>query len=359
MKKKIMITAVSVLCFVAILFSVCWFVPVLRYEIFGTPIKAKTFFPRPDSVTGLYAMETANFSKEQGEAIHEALVQLMGQISSCESTYGTALDNNEFGMARYKAVRLNYTREYTLTGEVCGLSDPWGDHVFDAVVIVLYEDHLFVGPCYREALLWEDQKGAQGVALYFSSGYDAFEQLVTDALAAGLDPFGVARAPVDTHTVEAFDVENEPDAIVFKKNGTAIRLSDAQKTQLYSSFVEVNEAQEGWPRKYPYGIKMEYTVTQAYKDLKANPCLEFRYDQRQRYEGIFAQTDPTSPDESVSYHEVSVEFDAVTLVILRDDAIRVILYKDGLYQGAFNTYSALSFGEQGKAFFAEVLSLVE
>ena len=103
---------------------------------------------------------------------------------------------------------------------------------------------------------------------------------------------------------------------------------------------------------------MEYTVTQAYKDLKANPCLEFRYDQRQRYEGIFAQTDPASPDKSVSYHEVSVEFDAVTLVILRDDAIRVILYKDGLYQGAFNTYSALSFGEQGKAFFAEVLSLI-
>lgn len=360
MKKKIIIASVSVLCLVAVLFSVCWFVPVLRYEMFGTPLKTKTFFPKPDSVTGLYAMETANFSGEQGEAMHEALLQLMEQVSSCESTFGTSLDNNEFGMAQRKALRLNYEREYTLAGEVYGLSEPWGNHVFDAVVVVLYEDHLFVGPCYRDELAWEEQKGACGVTLYFSSGYDAFERSVEGALAAGLpDPFGIERTPVDPRSVEAFCVENEPNVIVFKKNGAAIQLNDAQKTQLHSAFIEVNEMQEGWPRKYLHAVKMEYTVTQAYKDLMENPCLEFRYDKRQKYEGIIAQTDPENPGESICYHEVSIEFDAVTFVILRDDAIRMILYKNGLYQGVFDTYHAISFGDQGKTFFANVLSLAE
>ncbi len=116
MKKKVLIISVSVICLIAILFSILWFVPELRGNVLGIPIKTVEFVPFPNVIMCRYAEREFVFSVEQSETIHQAFLELVPTLLKSEGTLQNARAINDTPWSPCMFLEFSYDLLYRYVG---------------------------------------------------------------------------------------------------------------------------------------------------------------------------------------------------------------------------------------------------
>ena len=350
-KKLPLITGISVLCLFAILFSLFWFVPELKYKVFGIPIKTDAFLPDPDRMTGYYAEAEVVISDEDQTRIYET-------VSSFMTTAVISIEQIQAG-ARWedqKADSLCVEFRYNSPYQYEGSDDKFyilSGMTFDTIGISIFFDQVSL-VVFLEGQRTEERR----IALKFESEVALLEEVIASSVASGVpNPMGAVMAPSHMPMLETDVLLEKPDAMRIAGNGKSLRLSDAQRDQLYTAFLEMSSMQSH-PYTGPYGVREIYTPEQVYEKMSSCVCLEFQYDQRRSSNGIVAQLRPQEPDGEWSELRHSFTFDSIVILIDEHDNIGIVIGKNGLYRAVTDFYRGFDFGSGYPAFRAEVLALV-
>ena len=309
------------------------------------------FLPQPDRIEGMYAGKKLAFSQEQKEQVYTAFVNMMPSLKKCERAEERELIPMEYEKNDF-SLNFQYDSEHTYVGELSGVFNPIGNQAFDSVLLVVGENDLRLAPC-KGGEMFQDAYGQ--VLLAFGEKYSEFKyEVIKNIIACMPDPFDIERDSLNTEVLSTSNFLDRPDSMVLGNGERAIKLSDVQKEQIYTAFSQMNASREGYPKFYGVS-KQRFTVAEVYEMLETKSCLEFRYDQRRQFSGILAQTE--LEEGQVNYQEESFAFDAICLV-LDENGMRIIIYKDGLYQSVTDYSTNFDFGPGYAAFRAEVLSLI-
>ena len=334
------------------LFSVCWFVPVLRYEIFGIPIKTDVLFSPTDDATGFYAGIETPLSKAQSEKISRAFEALIAKGLSCEPITGGVRWSYKDGAL--VCLSFQYKYPYHYVGDLENLKAV-GSPEFEALGMMIYETEMFI-------IKFSDTDNGRDEAYFALSlseaDIDSFVGIVAQT-ACFPNPMGIRREPIAAQpAVEEAKLFSVPSSMTVKNKERATELSAEQKDQIYDAFLRM-QTMQALPTVGPFGRFEIYTPKAVYEEIDSNPCVEFRYEKRYRYTGTVAQILSENADEVPQDLELTVEFDSIVL-ILYDFGAMVIFGQNGLYKSAINVfYRQMDFGPGYADFRAEVLSLVE
>ena len=353
-KKKIIIILISALCLCAILFSVLWFVPVLRFNVLGVSNKTQEFLPRPKIVKGYYADQTALLAKERQEELYDAFMELIPKLTTCEVRNSLAL-NWSLKKKSSLCLEFRYRQVYEYTDTLGDAAKGIQLLPFDTIGLNVMKDYITLMPF----LNGDPAGGGEGLLLTFDGGCASFQALAKSTVADAIsNPMGVPRQTVNTQPIHTDQLLVSPDSMVLSHNGEAFELSDTQRDRIYAAFTEMDEAQDGYPRYGPYGQRTEYTNAEVYENMKTHPCLEFRYDQRHCFDGVFAQWYQAAEPGQETDWRVAFEVDSVVLILYETTAM-IIYGTDGLYESTSGMYRSYDFGEGYSAFRSEVLSLMQ
>ena len=348
-KKRLWITSISVLCLCAILFSLFWFVPALKYEIFGIPIKTDVFLPEPDRMVGYYAGTEVILSDEHREMIYDAFVSFMDTsvISAEQKKTNIRWDDQK---ADSLCVEFCYDRPYRYEGSVEKIHIPSG-LTFDVMGIsISFNQVSLVG--FLEGQRVDEE---QAIALKLENDAALLESVIGPAIAGGIpNPMG---APLETSNAQVLATDvlfEKPDAMRIARNGKSLQLSDAQRDQLFAAFSDMRNLQEH-PQTGPYGVREIYTAQQVYENMNNSTCLEFRYDQRRSFHGIMAQLCPHESDGEWGELRLSFAFDSIVMLIDENNHVGIVIGKDGLYRASLDFYRSFDFGPGYSDFCAKVL----
>ena len=352
-RKRILICIAACICLLAILFSVFWFVPVLRYEIFGISLKTDDFLPSPDVAKGFYAGMEATLSEAQGAEISQALAALAPKALTCEPMTG-GLRWIDAKSGELLCLLFQYQRPYRYTGDSEKLAaiNSWE---FDALGMMIAGNEILVIK-FTDS---ENEQEETRISLSFSKNdMDEFKRIVSKMVAQGItNPMGVQReSNAQWPATETENLFHEPDTVVVKNAEQSTKLSTEQKNQVYSS-LSVMKNMQALPITGPYGGREVYTPKAVYADMESNPCVEFRYDKSYRFEGVFAQILSENTEKEPQNMELAVEFDSIVLILYESGAM-VVFGQAGLYESAISVYRQFDFGPGYAAFRAEVLSLI-
>ena len=145
------------------------------------------------------------------------------------------------------------------------------------------------------------------------------------------EPFGITRDPVDTEPVETDIFLDEPDSMVLRMEKEAVQLSDDQLTQVYAQWRQGFDEQS----LLAPPCRCLYQPSELQLYLDEYPCLEFRYNQRRHFIGIVGET-------GTEFENILTDcvYDAM-LLVLTESHIKLIAYKDGIYDGIHNSHYEL------------------
>lgn len=353
MKRKKVLIVVACICLLAVFCSICWFVPVLRYEIFGIPFKTDVFLPPSDVTMGFYAGEETLLSEAQSEEISQAFEALISGEITCEPM------EKELKWYRTKSgsslcLFFQYKHPYRYAGDFKALNtvNSWE---FEALGVVITENEIVV-------IIFSDYESEREEAQIKISVGEAdmaeFERIVSRTIAQGItNPMKLKRQSDSAWpAIETEKLFVVPDTVVVKNAEQSTVLSVEQENQVYDAFLSMQNTQ-ALPITGPYGRREIYTPEAVYEEIESHPCVEFRYDKSYRFEGVFAQLRSETADEELKDMEWTVEFDSIVLILYENGAM-MVFGKNGLYKSVISFYRKFDFGPGYVDFRAEVLSLI-
>ena len=143
-KKCLLITGISVLCLLAILFSLFWFVPYRRHWTFQkTPIETDVFLPKPDEIVCIIDGETVWLNEEQIATVHAQLLQTVPLAMGKEYYHdgGSLTRERRSENFAHTCLELRYKQRHTFVG-----NEYYNGFQFDAVFLSIHGYFLVVIP---------------------------------------------------------------------------------------------------------------------------------------------------------------------------------------------------------------------
>jgi len=313
--------ALAVLCLVAVLFSVFWFVPYLRLRVLRVPVESDLFLLPPDKVTVTYQGETFELDAVQRIRLYR-LMEQMTQNATLEETPSVEdkAKDQKWSFEFHYDYRYYYTGGQYVGGQLF-------EHrfVFDTLSFGFAGDKLLINPS-----IW-------GVDYKINSESQCLMADITNVYNAMLSTY--MEKMLCMPGKEQTNAENEcvcdvfpalPDEIVISQNGLAKTLTGVELQTVYDVFVAMVQGHSMIVCRVPM------TFDYAQETLLNSICIEFRYKNRQSYFSK-QEKDPES-DPLIDLIEVSYsgqKYDAILFAVQQtDEMINLVkaIYVDGAYQ---------------------------
>ncbi len=274
-KKRIKIIILSVLAALLVFVAVCACVPFLRHRVLRVPIKTAELFPKPDEIICYHGGEEYTFTKEQTEALYSLFAEVTPSIENClhakEKPYSTA---QAWGNLRWE---FRYHDPYSYIGKLdteVSLSED--AFTFNRITMTTILDGILFDPSlgdvscdlyngeYTGIILKDD------ATIHFNFT-NMLEQFVLANL-MGISPWQVANTePLMSNTFPA-----KPDSILVYQDGNLTELSGEKLDGVYNKFTQSVDEWISLTRGY---TSPGYAISELPKRI----CIEFRYNQRQKY----------------------------------------------------------------------------
>jgi hypothetical protein len=280
---------------------------------------------------------------------------LMPTLTVCEQRDPIGVAQEDY-RNRYVGMEFSYHQAYRYIGSLGEVVQPFGEHTFRKLAIDIWEESISV-------TIYQDEKDGTAtdnvcVSLKFGDERAQFEAVLCGILGNYMNAlFGVEGEAVDVTIKETPHLYELPDSMVLYSNGKGIKLSDAEKSQLYTIFTQMNAQCDGLPTVSGEQLKWIYTPADFYEYMSGTLCIEFRYKQRRSFSGTWAQNDVPREGNQTDDWSVTLEYDSIML-LLHMNCVQVVVLKDGLCDLS-QSHATLDFGEGYPAFRDEVLSLMQ
>lgn len=274
-KKRIFIIITSVTCALAILFSVFWFVPYLRFHVLRMPEWTKALFPKPDAIVIHCNDLEVRLTEAECEELYGHYVKAMENIESC--TFIAPSGSRSVTSSFYW--EFQYDHRYKYVGTL-GTEDSWDKKSFAYDSLVMRID-LSVPKLVVLPMLNRNDVDIDAAILTFSS-HSAFYAIRSQVLAYVIDRVLCASEDADDDTViESTVFPTKPDSAIACRDGKALELTDEQMEKIYDMFMAMTkDATTNHLRidYHPYDLKEKVEDIQ-----EAGTAIGFRYHKGQQH----------------------------------------------------------------------------
>ncbi|MBQ9802116.1 MAG: hypothetical protein IJW51_03500 [Clostridia bacterium] len=320
--KKTLIVLAYILCICAMLFSICWFVPYLRYRVLRIPIETETFLPKPDEIVVAYGDKEFVLNDVQRKTLYRLFADVAVHINRYER--GTAekkINKQELRWEFRYHCRYKYTG--TLYSERAAFEKPFS---FDAITMACYDGMLQINPqLYGIEYSIEGKSTCLDFAPYREYDWELVLQYALSAYTEQLLQM-VPKQKLGVLTDKSNAFPAMPDSAVICRDGKTVEVTGEALESLYAQFFDMVDHQS-------------CTVVQAPDDfahvqerLLETTCIEFRYLKRQKYAASSAARE--EGPYAIGSRYSGIEYDAL-LFSLPDDGMKnltKIVYCNGEYR---------------------------
>ena len=294
--------ALAVLCLVAVLFSVFWFVPYLRLRVLRVPVESDLFLLPPDKVTVTYQGETFELDAVQSARMYRLLDSAISKASiDIEPSVEDKAKDQKWSF------EFHYDYRYYYTGkQYVGTTLFEHRFVFDTLSFGIMDDGKMIHPTVliNPSVFGVEYKiGGESRSLACESAY-IYDAVMCAYIEQILHMPG--KGDVDIFDSRSSDVFPAlPDEIVISQKGEVKTLTGAELQAVYDVFMAMLRGEI--TRLSPTACEFESTRGILLNSI----CLEFRYQNRQYYNDVY-HSNPQS--QYVTYR--TNQYDAVLFALL-------------------------------------------
>ena len=292
-----------------------------------TVIESSEFLPEPDEI--VVWRKGGNIRillrEEQKEEIYRLFCEMMQYAEGC--LVGDSDDLlGENTVFTFRPIEFIYYEQHRYVVPADGS---------EAIVQVPFEYEGVLFPMVENvgdmiALRWEEHISRDMMTVSFSSEAYQFQKKIDQIVSQCINESLVGPHPdVDPEPVETKVFVERPNSMRLINQGEVKNLTTEQQEDLYNAFGKMMDS-----LAYISVLRTPYYggYSFGYFDNDDYICLEFLYDQRQRYVGEKIQPS----DDEYCFSISSFEFDSIIFVI-SDEFPMVFIRKDGQYYGLCET----------------------